>query len=90
MAEPTAREIAEAALRVTSGSFETDVMVLAGAIERACAKASDLAAASTVLAELQRAARDACPDPCECGSGVWPCHVDGDKACELVLSLLRT
>ena len=38
-------------------------------------------------AKLRERAQGACPNPCGCGSGKWPCHVDGDAAFELVLTL---
>jgi hypothetical protein len=42
------------------------------------------------LNALKREARYCCGKPCDCGSGIWPCHVDSDKATTLVLSLVRT
>lgn len=41
------------------------------------------------LDKLVHHATEACENPCGCGSGKWPCHVDGDKAIEIALMLVR-
>jgi predicted amidohydrolase YtcJ len=32
---------------------------------------------------------EACEKPCSCGSGEWPCHVNGDEAIAIVLDIVK-
>jgi hypothetical protein len=41
------------------------------------------------LARIVAEARAACAKPCSCGLPDWPCHADGDQACDLVLWLAQ-
>ena len=51
--------------------------------------AAALAQRDEALATLRRRAARACERPCGCGSGKWPCHVDGDEAAAIALELAR-